>query len=187
MTPENRQVLEPSSPSSPASPAKASAPKRLATPKAKAFLQANGVVEDARTEPAGGVAGVSSEANAQVQETKGVSLKPVRAVEGFAESWSADLEALGIDKSWLMPAVSSASDPMYALVDSGATNALRPAAGEEIEHARVIRVDLASGGTELHVNRHGTLLNRTPCQVILPAGYLGIRDCMEEERMRHQT
>ena len=31
---------------------------------------------------------------------------------------------------------------------------------------------MASGGTELHVNRYGTLLSTAPCQVIVPAGYL---------------
>ena len=71
-----------------------------------------------------------------------------------------------------MSAVTSASDPLYALVDSGATNALRPGDPQELRGSRVIRVDLASGATELHVNRYGTLLSTSPCQVILPAGYL---------------
>ena len=60
----------------------------------------------------------------------------------------------------------------FALVDSGATNALRQAKDQEIGGSRVIRVDLASGMTELHVNRFGTLLSPVPCQVIIPAGYL---------------
>ena len=71
-----------------------------------------------------------------------------------------------------MSAISSASDPQYALVDSGATNALRPAREQELQEAKVIKVDLASGGTELHINKYGTLLSLGPCQVILPAGYL---------------
>ena len=69
-------------------------------------------------------------------------------------------------------ALTSASDPDYCLVDSGATNALRPASTEEIEGCRVIRVDLASGGTELRINSQGTLLHVGRCQVILPASYL---------------
>ena len=55
-----------------------------------------------------------------------------------------------------MSAVACASDPLYALIDSGATNALRPGDRPEIQGARVIRVDLASGVAELHVNKHGT-------------------------------
>ena len=68
--------------------------------------------------------------------------------------------------------MASASDPMYALVDSGATNALRPAEEGEIPRVRVISLDLASGATRLHVNAQGTLLSTGPCQVILPACYL---------------
>ena len=101
---------------------------------------------------------------------KGVSLKPLRlAGEGQrAES----LGALGIDHGWLVSAVASASDPHYALIDSGATNALRPAEPHELESSQVIKVDLASGATELHINSQGTLLSTSPCQVIVPAGYL---------------
>ena len=33
-------------------------------------------------------------------------------------------------------------------------------------------MDLASGVTELHINKCGTLLSSVPCQVIIPAGYL---------------
>ena len=36
----------------------------------------------------------------------------------------------------------------------------------------MIRVDLASGGTDLRITEHGTLLHLGPCQVILPASYL---------------
>ena len=77
-----------------------------------------------------------------------------------------------VDDSWLRSALSSASDPEYCLVDSGATNALRPAEDQELEGCRVIRVDLASGGTDLRINGYGTLLHVGPCQVILPASYL---------------
>ena len=77
-----------------------------------------------------------------------------------------------MDKGWLKSAIESASDPRFALVDSGATNALRPAREGEIGGSRIIRVDLASGAVDLHVNEHGTLLSQTECQVIVPAGYL---------------
>ncbi|CAE7427987.1 GIP [Symbiodinium sp. CCMP2592] len=77
-----------------------------------------------------------------------------------------------IDVSWLRSALVSASDPSFALIDSGATNALRPAGPGEADNCRVIRVDLASGGTELRVNAQGTLLHNGGCQVILPASYL---------------
>ena len=43
-----------------------------------------------------------------------------------------DPQDLGIDRGWLMTAIASASDPAYALVDSGATNALRPAEEGEL-------------------------------------------------------
>ena len=77
-----------------------------------------------------------------------------------------------VDQGWLRSAVSHASDPDFALVDSGSTNALRQAQEGELGGSRVIRVDLASGVTELHVNRFGTLLSQLPCQVIIPADYL---------------
>ena len=66
---------------------------------------------------------------------KGVSLKPIRVDPEQVES---------VDASWLLSAVTSVSDNDYALVDSGATNALRPAEGPELDACRVIRVDLAS-------------------------------------------
>ena len=107
---------------------------------------------------------------------KGVSLKPISLVEMVDErqdlSRFACLSELGIDESWLRAAVVNAADQLFALVDSGATNALRPAKEGELAGARVIKVDLASGGTELHVNRWGALLSASPCQVIVPAGYL---------------
>ncbi|CAE7193732.1 RE1 [Symbiodinium natans] len=91
---------------------------------------------------------------------KGVTLKAVRASD------------FGIDPAWVIAAIASASDARYALIDSGATNALRQAQPGEIEKARAIKVDLASGGADLHVNGSGTLLSSSPCQLILPAGYL---------------
>ena len=138
-------------------------PKRPPVAKATVGLSSTGAVEP----------------SSQVQEAliaeaakilKGVTLKTCQlrasdlAVEG---SWDANL-----DLGWLVGAVASASDPSYALVDSGATNALRPARCGELSTARVIQVDLASGAAELHISKHGTLLSASPCQVILPAGYL---------------
>ncbi|CAE7537564.1 unnamed protein product, partial [Symbiodinium microadriaticum] len=50
---------------------------------------------------------------------KGVSLKPIRLED--------------VDLSWVNSALTSAADPDYCLIDSGATNALRPAKPEEYE------------------------------------------------------
>ncbi|CAE7787133.1 RE1 [Symbiodinium sp. CCMP2592] len=91
---------------------------------------------------------------------KGVSLKPIR------------IDNPELDLTWLRSALTSASDPSFCLVDSGATNALRPACDQELQGCRVIHVDLASGGTDLRVNECGTLLHAGQCQVILPANYL---------------
>ena len=79
---------------------------------------------------------------------------------------------MDLDLGRLVSALASASDPSYALVDSGATEALRPARDGEISAARVIQVDLASGAAELISASKKTLLSMIPCQVILPAGYL---------------
>ena len=173
VSPEQRVVQDPSSPTS---VAKAPSPKRHGAPKAQAAPQAKGVVEETPSGSTG--VSASGESGAEVQALmaeaakllKGVSLKPVCVAE--EDSSTQTLGSLGIDRGWLIGAVKSASDPQYALIDSGATNALRPAKGDELQGSRVIKVDLASGATELHVNRHGTLLNAGPCQVILPAGYL---------------
>ena len=175
--PEHRVVQDPSSPVSSGGTPKAPLPKRLAGAKAKATPQAKGIVEEPGM--ASGNSSTSGEASSGVHEAlmaeaakllKGVSLKPIRMAD---EDFSMQvLGSLRIDKGWLISAVTSASDPQYALIDSGATNALRPADSEELKGSRVIRVDLASGAAELHVNRQGTLLSATPCQVILPAGYL---------------
>ena len=135
------------------------------------------IIEDSATSSTGsGIPAVTSEGSAKAQEAllaeaakllKGVSLKHLRVHEGEDA-----LQELGIDKSWLISAVSGASDSNFALVDSGATNGLRSATLQELEGARKIKVDLAAGGTHLHINEHGTLLSAQPCQVILPAGYL---------------
>ena len=90
---------------------------------------------------------------------KGVSLKPLAV---------GDVAGLGIDAGWLRSAKINAADQLFALVDSGDTKALRPAREGELAEAQVIKVDLASGMTELQ----GTLLSASPCQVIVPAGYL---------------
>ena len=114
--------------------------------KAKAGAQAKGVTEEGS---AGTVSGrPSADGPASVsQETllaeaakllKGGSLKAVH------------VEAGDIGASWLLSVIESASDSSFALIDSGATNALRPATKEELQ---VIRVDLASGTAELRVNQ----------------------------------
>ena len=137
--------------------------------KAKAGAQVKGVQEDSKPEATGasgrnpsGNADVPSGSEALVAEAakllKGVSLRPIRVED--------------LDLSWIRSAITSASDPNYCLVDSGATNALRPAGPEELRDCRTIRVDLASGETELRINDQGTLLHVGLCQVILPANYL---------------
>ena len=140
-------------------------------PKAKAKVGPvlKGVVEDGGIEPSTPASGSSATGSSQdalfaeaAKLLNQVSLKPIRL----------DDPLLGIDQGWLRTAVLNASDPNYALVDSGATNGLRQASEQELGDSRVIRVDLASGTTELHVNRFGTLLSPRPCQVIVPAGYL---------------
>ena len=166
VAPEHRPRLE-SGNSGPTSPPPKSGPfipkVPPPPPKAKGAPQAKSLVEDERP------AATSSVGSSQAQEAlmaeaakllKNVSLKPMRVEEPM------------LDKGWLMSAVATASDQQFALVDSGATNALRPARDEELKEARVIKVDLASGVTELHINKCGTLLSSSPCQVIIPAGYL---------------
>ena len=165
---DSRLSGEPSSPaSSPASPKKP--PSRPKFPP-----QAKGIIEEA---PGGNPSGGAASSDQSAQEAlfaeaakllKGVSLKPIRFEGEGAKGPSTE----GIDVGWLMSAVTNAADPSFALVDSGATNALRPGDPKELQGCRVIKVDLASGVTELHVNHCGTLLSASPCQVILPAGYL---------------
>ena len=141
-------------------------------PKVKAVAQAKGVVEESSSQGAS-LTGSASEVSANTSSAvtpealvaeatkllKGVSLRAIRVESD-------------IDWSWIRSALTSASDPEYCLIDSGATNALRPASDRELESCRVIRVDLASGGTDLRINDFGTLLHRGQCQVILPASYL---------------
>ena len=157
---------------------KAPSPKRppVPLPKAKAASQAKGITEEDQGAgtSASSAAESSHDVNALMAEAakllKGVSLKPLQVPE-LGEPLVA-LREFGLDGSWVRSAISSASDPKYALVDSGATNALRPATGKELSSSRTIKVDLASGVTQLHVNQHGTLLSASPCQVTIPAGYL---------------
>ena len=164
---EWRHALEPGSPSSQGSPTRSvpPPPKCPPTPKPKVAPQAKALVEDERVE-ASSVTGVQDqeEMAEAAKILKGVSLKPLRLAGEV-------VGGLELDRGWLMRAVARASDPQYALVDSGATNALRPARDEELKEPRVIKVDLASGVTELHINKRGTLLSSVPCQVIIPAGY----------------
>ena len=179
--PENRVVQEPPSlVAGSAAVPRPPVPKRPPTPKAKSTPQAKVVIEDfsggsEATLGGGGPSQNGTEAREVLlaeaaKLLKGVSLKPLRvADEGPKEP---SLGSFGVDWGWLVSAVTNASDPRYALIDSGATNALRPAEAEELLSSKVIKVDLASGATELHVTRHGTLLSRNPCQVIIPAGYL---------------
>ena len=154
------------------------APKGPPAPKPKAGPQVKGVQEDAgavtipEVPQTGGSSMTSDTLIAEAAKLlKGVSLRPLRVDDIESLDNEGCPEDLCIDRGWLMSAV-SASDPLFALVDSGATNALRQAEEGEICQARVIGVDLASGATKLHVNEYGTLLHEGPCQLILPACYL---------------
>ena len=168
VAPENRPVISGESLDG-ASPKGGVQPKRgEAKAKAKAGAQAKGVTEEGSSGTASGKPSAEGPASVS-QETllaeaakllKGVTLKAVH------------VEAGDIDASWLLSVIESASDSNFALIDSGATNALRPATKEELQTCRVIRVDLASGTAELRVNQYGTLLHDGACQVIVPAGYL---------------
>ena len=64
---------------------------------------------------------------------QGANLKTLHLSEVSEEGC---LKELGSDKGWLISAVASASDQKYALVDSGATNALRPAEPGELDSSR---------------------------------------------------
>ena len=180
VAPENRLVQD-GSPSSEGTPKTSGPGGKGGKPKgkAKAVAQAKGITEDQGSGERSG-AGVSSVATdtsagqeALIAEAtkllKGVTLKPLRLESGPVMTGSVDLS--GVDASWLF-SVAGVSDCNFALVDSGATNALRPARDSELEAGRVIRVDLASGTTELRINKFGTLLHAGQCQVILPAAYL---------------
>ncbi|CAE7798008.1 GIP [Symbiodinium necroappetens] len=165
VAPENRPVVsEQSSDGSPNS----SGGKAKAKAKAKSGVQAKGVTEEKGEAAASSASGAAASLSATVSQEalvaeatkllKGVSLRALTLGE--------------VDSSWLRSALASASDPEYCLVDSGATNALRPAEDTELEGCKVIRVDLASGGADLRINGYGTLLHVGQCQVILPASYL---------------
>ena len=164
-----------------ASPKSPEPKKPAAKPKPKAGTQAKGISEDVQGSSGAQVGQGNGSGNSSVpgqQELlaeaqkllKGISLKAVHVRD--------PLEAYGIDKAWLLSAVvnasspTSASDVSYALVDSGATNGLREARAGEWENTQSIKVDLASGVAELHVNGQGTLLSPSDCQVIIPAGWL---------------
>ena len=174
VAPENRPVTAEASGSQPSPKASSSGkgdPKGKAKAKAAAL---KGVTDDAKGDV--GATGSQSVNTAGVNQEqllaeaakllKGVTLKPVRVEDNDVNS---DVE---IDGSWLVSAITSASDARYALVDSGATNALRPACEEELNEGKRIKVDLASGEATLSMNKWGTLLHDGMCQVILPAGYL---------------
>ncbi|CAE7605438.1 TY5A [Symbiodinium sp. CCMP2592] len=139
--------------------------------------QVKGVSEDTASADQGS-AGVSvgSAASASLKDElvaeatrllKGVSLKAIRIGDPTS------LKECGINQAWLQSVIQSASDQQWALIDSGATNGLRPVVDDtELGDARAITVDLASGVTQLHINTYGTLLTEGPSQVIIPAGYL---------------
>ncbi|CAE7895136.1 GIP [Symbiodinium microadriaticum] len=135
------------------------------------LIQAEGITEDAdlKSQSAGSAnATISSASTIPSQEA--LVAEATKLLKGVA------LRAIGVgddpDWSWIRSALASASNPEYCLIDSGATNALRPAEAEELRAGKVIRVDLASGTTELRINEFGTLLHGGQCQVILPASYL---------------
>ena len=130
VAPEDRQVTPQSDISNPAFPkaiAKTGSPNRP-----KSAPQVKGVTKKASSSGNGGGApGASQDSSVKAQEAllaeavkilKGVWLKHPSV--GRIED---PLQQYGIDRGWLISAVNSASDGNYALVDSGATNALRPA------------------------------------------------------------
>ena len=146
--PELRAVQDPSSPQSgspSAAAAKGPPPKRFAVPKPKVAPQAKGITEDSMP----------------------------GASEGSGEAGTEAREALMAEAARLLKGVClSRSGAGRTGHRSGTLHALRPAQSDELGRSKVIKVDLASGVAELHVNRQGTLLSAAPCQVILPAGYL---------------
>ena len=145
-------------------------PEPKGRPKSHPQTQAKGITEETP----------SGSAGARGSEGSGVGSSPGSKEALFAEAakllQGASAKAIkvgdwSIDEAWLCSAM-NASSVEYVLIDSGATNALRYAGGDELREAKSIRVDLASGVTELHVNEFGTLLSPVDCQLILPAGYL---------------
>ncbi|CAE7831874.1 RE1 [Symbiodinium sp. CCMP2592] len=124
--------------------------------------QAKGIVEDPGSGGGGseGNLPVSSSASAVASQEnliaeaakllKNVTLKVLKVVDTGRGD-----EDLKVDGAWLLSAISGPSDAGFALVDSGATNALRPAELWELEQGRSINVDLASGVAELRINSCG--------------------------------
>ena len=140
--------------------------------KAKAGAQAKGLVEDTGPKAEATVASVggSNSGTGPAANPDALVAEATRLLKGVSlRAMSCDFEG---DLTWIRSALASASNPEFCLVDSGATDALRPASLEELSTCRRIHVDLASGGTELMINECGTLLHNGPCQVILPANYL---------------
>ena len=171
VSPENRGSQGESSPES----AKASGQGKgvAARPKgkAKAGAQAKGITEDADPKlSSAGSSGASVSSASPIVSQEALVAEATKLLRGVA------LRAIGVEEgpdwSWVRSALASASNPEYCLIDSGATNALRPAEADELKAGKVIRVDLASGTTELRINEFGTLLHGGQCQVILPASYL---------------
>ena len=144
VAPENRTVTgESSSEGSP----KASGPKGgRPKGKAKAGAVAKGITEDSgpKDEGSSGRVGVSAAATNSSVSPEALVAEATKLLKGVS------LRALrfdDVDVSWVRSALASASDPDFCSVDSGATNALRPASVGELEGCREIRVDLASAGT----------------------------------------
>ncbi|CAE7614148.1 GIP [Symbiodinium sp. CCMP2456] len=188
---EFRQGQGESSPES-ASPKSPEPKKPAAKPKPKAGPQAKGVSEDASSVGAQASQGNGSgnQAASSQQELLAEAQKLLKGMSLKTLSVRDPLEAFGIDKTWLLSAVVSASNPAsasdmsYALVDSGATNGLREARPGEWDSTQAIQVDLASGVAELHVNGQGTLLSPSSCQVIIPAGWLIELGLKPSEKLR---
>ena len=149
--------LRPVSPEggSPSAKSPPSPKKPEAKPKPKSQPQAKGITEET---PSGSAGARNSEVSG-APSTSGA--KEALFAEAAKLLQGASAKALRIG-DWSIDEA----------IDSGATNALRFASSEELREAKSIRVDLASGVTELHVNEFGTLLSPVDCQLILPAGYL---------------
>ncbi|CAE7887157.1 GIP, partial [Symbiodinium necroappetens] len=134
-------------------------------------IEAKRITEDADPKPSSaGSSGASVSSASPIVSQEALVAEATKLLKGVA------LRAIGVEEgpdwSWVRSALASASNPEYCLIDSGATNALRPAEADELKAGKVIRVDLASGTTELRINEFGTLLHGGQCQVILPASYL---------------
>ncbi|CAE7208375.1 TY5A, partial [Symbiodinium necroappetens] len=125
--------------------------------------RAKGITEDADSKsPSAGSANATVSSASPIPSQEALVAEATKLLKGVA------LRAIGVgddpDWSWIRSALASASNPEYCLIDSGATNALHPAEAEELRAGKVIRVDLASGTTELRINEFGTLLHGGQCQ-----------------------